>query len=285
VTAQALDRGLRSRRNISGSDSQTDEDDLATSRSWILEEVNWKSVQNSRFDVAVLPWGATEAHNLHLPYGTDTLQAATVAAEAARIASENGARMIVLPAVPFGVQTGQLDIPFCINMNPTTQAAVLADIVASLDPHGLKALVVVNGHGGNDIKPMIRELQPRTRMLLCTLNWWTCADANGFFDAPGDHAGELETSVVMHLAPQLVLPLAEAGAGTARPFRVAAFREGWAWTQREWTQVTRDTGVGDPRAASPETGAAFLAAATERIASFFTELAAADPDDMYVEAQ
>lgn len=257
---------------------------MTSARNWILRETTWKSVENARFDVAVLPWGSTEAHNFHLPYGTDTLEAAAVAAEAARIAVENGARVMVLPAVPFGVQTGQLDIPFCINMNPGTQTAVLGDIAASLEPHGVKALVVLNGHGGNDIKTMIRELQPRTQMLLCTLNWWTCVDASTFFAEPGDHAGELETSVVMHLAPHLVLPLEEAGPGAARPFRVAAFREGWAWTQRQWTQVTRDTGVGDPRAASAEKGAAFVQAATERIASFLVEVAAADRDDMHGDA-
>lgn len=257
---------------------------MTAARSWILEEANWKGVQNARYDVAVLPWGSTEAHNFHLPYGTDTIEAAAVAAEAARIAVENGARVVVLPALPFGVQTGQRDIPFCINVNPGTQTAVLGDIVASLEPHGIKALVVLNGHGGNDIKTMIRELQPRTRMLLCTLNWWTTVDAAEFFDEPGDHAGELETSVVMHLAPHLVLPLEEAGPGSARPFRVTAFREGWAWTQRQWTQVSRDTGVGNPRAATAEKGAAFVAAAAERIASFFVELGSTDRDDLHADA-
>ncbi|MBR9990864.1 MAG: creatininase family protein [Gemmatimonadetes bacterium] len=253
-------------------------------RSWILEESNWKSVQTAHFDVAVLPWGATEAHNLHLPYGTDTLQASEIAARAAHAASERGARVLVLPAVPYGVQTGQLDIPFCINMNPATQAAVLGDIVSALEPHGVKALVVLNGHGGNDFKPILRELQPRAGILLCTMNWWTCVDARQFFDEPGDHAGELETSAMMHIAPHLVLPLGEAGPGTAQPFRITAFREGWAWTQRQWTQVTQDTGVGDPRAASAEKGATFVAAATERIASFLVELAGMQRDDMYVGA-
>lgn len=252
-----------------------------TARSWILEEANWKDVKGGRCDVAVLPWGSTEAHNYHLPYGTDTLQAATVAAEAARIAVDRGARVMVLPSIPFGVQTGQLDIPFCINMNPLTQTAVLGDIVASLEPHGIRTLVVLNGHGGNDIKTMMRELQPLTRMLLCTLNWWKCLDGAQFFEEPGDHAGELETSVVMHLAPHLVLPLDQAGPGAARPFRTAAFREGWAWTQREWTQVTADTGVGDPRAASADKGAAFIAAATELIAAFLVELAETGRDEMY----
>ncbi|MGH7447534.1 MAG: creatininase family protein, partial [Longimicrobiales bacterium] len=201
------------------------------------------------------------------------------------IATGRGARVMVLPPVPFGVQTGQLDIPFCINVNPSTQAALLGDIVMSLGGHGIKSLVVVNGHGGNDIRTMIRELQPRTEIFLCTLNWWTCLDPHLFFAEPGDHAGELETSVVMHVAPQLVLPLGEAGPGAARPFRIAALRDGWAWAPRQWTQVTDDTGVGDPRAASPKKGAAFFEAATERIATFFVELAASDPRDMYSEEQ
>lgn len=250
----------------------------------MLEETNWKSVRDNRFDVAVLPWGATEAHNLHLPYGTDTLQAVHVAGESARRAIAAGARVMVLPAIPFGVQTGQLDIPLCINMNPTTQAAMLRDIVTSLEPHGLRALVVLNGHGGNDIKPLLRELQPRTSLLLCTVNWWTSVDPHAYFSEPGDHAGELETSAVMHIAPHLVLPLAEAGQGTARVSRIAAFREGWAWTQRAWTRVTSDTGVGDPRAATAAKGAAFIDAVSDRIASFLVELAAADLADLYMEA-
>lgn len=260
------------------------EADVTAPRRWMLEESNWKGVRDSRIDIALLPWGATEAHNFHMPYGTDTLQAEAVAAEAARIATDGGARVTVLPAIPFGVQTGQLDIPFCINMNPSTQAAVLRDITASLEPHGVRALVVVNGHGGNDFRTLLREIQPHTRMLLCTLNWWTTVDATRFFSEPGDHAGELETSVVMYLAPHLVLPLGEAGTGAARPFRVAAFREGWAWTQREWTRVTDDTGVGDPRAATADRGEAFFRAVTDRIASFLVELAATDRSELYGEA-
>jgi creatinine amidohydrolase len=258
---------------------------LSPSRNWVLEESSWKHVRTVACDVAVLPWGSTEAHNYHLPYGADTMQAVAVAGESARLAVDRGARVMVLPPLAYGVQTGQLDIPFCINLNPSTQAAVLGDIVASLEPHGLKALVILNGHGGNDFRTMIRELQPRVRTLMCTLNWWTCVDARSYFDVPGDHAGELETSVLLHVAPEHVLPLQEAGPGNARPFRIPAFREGWAWTQRAWTQVTADTGVGDPRAASAEKGAAFFAAVTERIAAFLVDLAASDPHDLYGDAR
>jgi creatinine amidohydrolase len=250
-------------------------------RPYILAETSWKAVSATRFDVAVLPWGATEAHNYHLPYATDVIQAEHVAAEAARRAWEAGTRAIVLPAVPFGVQTGQMDIPLCLNLNPSTQAAVLADLCESLDAAGIGKLLILNAHGGNDFRAMIRELQPRVRVFLCTINWWNCVDPRPFFAEPGDHAGELETSVTLHLRPDLVLPLSEAGSGAERKSRVAGLREGWAWAPRRWTRISADTGVGDPSAATPEKGAAFFDAVTERVGGFLVEIAATDVEDLY----
>jgi creatinine amidohydrolase len=250
-------------------------------RPYILAETTWKSVKERVPDVAVLPWGATEAHNYHLPYGTDTIQCDFVAAAAARHAWAAGARVVVLPTVPFGVQTGQLDIPLCLNLNPSTQAAILADLAASLDGQGVRKLVVLNGHGGNDFRQMIRELQPKVRLFLCTVSWYRVADAKPFFKEPGDHGGEMETSVMLHAVPELVLPLSEAGDGAERRPKLAAFREGWAWAPRRWTQVTADTGVGDPHPATAAKGAAFAEAVAERLGRFLIELAAADPDEMY----
>jgi creatinine amidohydrolase len=250
-------------------------------RPWILAETTWKSVEATSYDVAVLPWGSTEAHNYHLPYATDTIQATHVAAEAARMAWAAGARVIVLPAIPFGVQTGQLDIPLCINLNPGTLAVVLGDVARTLAGQGIRRLVVLNGHGGNDFRAPIRELQPQVPLLMCTLNWWHAVDAKPFFDDPGDHAGELETSVMQSVVPELVLPLEQAGDGRFRAHRIRAFREGWAWTQRQWREVSFDTGVGDPRPATPEKGRRFVDAAIERVAEFLVELAAADPGALY----
>ncbi|HEX8831703.1 MAG TPA: creatininase family protein [Longimicrobium sp.] len=250
-------------------------------RPYILAETSWKAVRQTRYDVAVLPWGATEAHNHHLPYSTDVIQADAVAAEAARIAWEAGARPIVLPAIPFGVQTGQRDIPLCINLNPSTQAAVLSDVVETVAGAGIERLLLLNAHGGNDFRAIIRELQPRTGVFLSTINWWNCVDPRPFFSAPGDHAGELETAVTMHLSPDLVLPLSEAGDGAERKANVAGLREGWAWAPRPWTRISADTGVGDPRAATIEKGAAFFGAVTERVGGFLVELARTPPGEMF----
>src|SRR5262245_33267598 len=186
-------------------------------RPYILAESTWDEVRRAPFEVAVLPWGATEAHNRHLPYATDTIQSEAIAAAAAAIAWERGARVVVLPAIPFGVQTGQREIPLCLNMNPGTQLAVLRDILPALRDHGVRKLVILNGHGGNDFRPIIRELLSEAGLFLCLVNWYACVQPTKYFDEPGDHAGELETSVMQHVVPDLVRPLSTAGAGKARP--------------------------------------------------------------------
>ena len=252
-----------------------------TPRPYILAESTWREVGQTRYETAVLPWGATEAHNFHLPYGTDNYECDAVAAEAARRAWERGARAVVLPTVPFGVNTTQLDIPLTLNVNPSTQLALLTDLALALDGQGIRKLVLLNGHGGNNFRQMLRELQPRVGLFLCAVDWYACVDPRPFFDQPGDHAGELETSVMQHVAPSLVRPLADAGPGATRRWRLRAVREGWAWAPRRWTQVTADTGVGDPRAATPEKGAAFLDAVAERIAGLLVELQGLDPADLY----
>lgn len=250
-------------------------------RAYIIAESNWRTVQDTQYNVAVLPWGATEAHNYHLPYATDIIESEAVAAEAGRLAWDAGARVAILPAVPFGVNTGQLDIKLCINMNPSTQAAVLGDVASSLEGQGIHKLVILNGHGGNDFRGIIRELQPRTKVFLSSIDWYKCVDPRPFFDEPGDHAGELETSMVMHVAPSLVRPLSEAGPGAERRARITALREGRAWAPRRWTAVSDDTGIGNPAAASAEKGERFLGAVARYIADFLVELDAVDTEDLY----
>src|SRR5713101_1119252 len=251
------------------------------SRAEVLNELTWKTVRDARYEVAVLPWGATEAHNLHLPYSTDNVETERIAALAARHATARGARVVVLPVVPFGVNTGQLDIPLCVNLNRSTQALVLRDVATALAGQGVPKLVILNGHGGNDFRQMIRELQPAVSLFLCTVNWYQVVDAKAFFADVGDHAGELETSVMLHLAPELVRPLAEAGPGRARQFTIPGLKAGWAWAPRQWRQVTDDTGVGNPAAATAEKGRKYVEAVSEKIGGFLVELAKADTARMY----
>ncbi|MGE0770662.1 MAG: creatininase family protein [Cyclobacteriaceae bacterium] len=252
-------------------------------RPYILAENNWKNIKDSVFDLGILPWGATEAHNYHLPYGTDIIEADEIAAASAKIAHEAGAKIVVLPTIPFGVNTGQQDVLLDINMNPSTQLMVLHDVVQVLDRQGIHKLMILNSHGGNDFRPMIRELGLKfPNMFICSCDWFRSIDHKTFFENKDDHAGEMETSLLLHLKPQLVRPLSEAGDGNAKQFRFEAMREGWAWAERKWTQVTKDTGVGDPRKASAGKGEKYFKAVTEKVARLMIEVATANSKDFYL---
>ncbi len=251
-------------------------------RPYILAETNWKNLQTDRFELAVLPWGATEAHNYHLPYGTDVFEADAIAAGGAAIAWEKGAKVIVLPTIPFGVNTGQSDIYLDINMNPSTQMAILKDILTVLNRQGIRKFLIVNSHGGNDFKTMLRELGLLfPDMLLMTCNWFQSVDKNLFFEASGDHADEMETSIILHLHPNLVLPLEEAGNGNEKKPKIQGLLEKWAWAERKWSQVTEDTGIGNPKKATAEKGEKYLQSVNQKLGQLMVDICKIDQNQMY----
>lgn len=235
---------------------------------------NYGTAGRYAYDMAILPWGATEPHNKHLPYLTDAILAHDVAVDAARMALDDyGVRAMVLPAIPLGAQNpGQRELRFCIHYRHTTQYAVLKDIVASLYGQGLRRLLIMNGHGGNTFKGMIRDLAiDYPDMMIAAGEWYKAVPARDFFDSPGDHADELETSVMMHYHPELV-NLTEAGNGKAGGWASGQLSKGVAWIPRRWDAVTRDTGIGDPRAATPIKGEKFAAACAREFAMLIRDL-------------
>lgn len=251
-------------------------------RPYILAENNWKELQHAKFDLAILPWGATEAHNYHLPYATDVIEADHLAAEAARIAWEKGGKVVVLPTIPFGVNTGQADIYLDINLNPTTQLAILDDVAATLQRQGFTKLLLFNSHGGNNFKPLVRELGLRyPGLFVCISNWFQALDKSTFFTEGGDHADELETSLLLYLRPDLVLPREDWGEGKDKKFRISAFSEGWVWAERQWSKVSADTGIGNPKHASREKGESYFKAVSEKMGQFMYDLCQADINDLY----
>lgn len=253
-------------------------------RPYILAETNWKAIKDEKTAVAVLPWGATEAHNFHLPYATDNYQIEAIAAEAGKKAWEKGNKVMVLPNVPFGVNTGQADIDFNINLYPSTQFAILSDIIEVLNRQGVFKLILLNGHGGNNFKPLLRELGLKfPNMLLVTTSFFQILDKNQFFEEQGDHADEMETSLMLHLKPELVLPLEEAGMGEERKSKIKAIKEGWAWSERKWSLVTEDTGIGNPKKATKEKGEKYFMAISEKIAELIIEVAQVEISNRYGE--
>lgn len=232
--------------------------------------------RHTDYALAVLPWGATEPHNLHLPYLTDAILSHDVAVDAALMARRDfGINVAVLPPVALGAQNpGQRELKFCLHFSQATQMAVLTDIVRSLHHQGFRKLLIINGHGGNSFKGMIRDLAVELPdMLVAASDWFKVCKAADYFDDPGDHADELETSVMMHYHPELV-DLSMAGAGKAATFAIDGLREGVAWVPRNWQRVSADTGIGDPRKSTAEKGARFAHAVAERYARLFADLAA-----------
>ena len=85
----------------------------------------------------------------------------------------------------------------------------------------------------------------------------------------------------MRIAPHLVADLEEAGNGSINRSRIKAIREGWAWAQRDWLKATNDTGSGDPSKATADKGKALIKTLSEKLATFYIELAESDLSDLY----
>ncbi len=224
--------------------------------------------------MVLLPWGATEPHNLHLPYLTDCILSHDIAVDVAHKALDlYGLRCMVMPYVTAGSQNpGQRELPFCIHYRYETQKAILTDIVSSLYVQGHRHMLIINGHGGNTFKNMIRDLSiDYPDFVIACSEWYTFVPKADYFEQPGDHADEVETSVMMHYHPELV-DLSEAGDGASRNFTSQMLREKVAWIPRHWQQVSSDTGIGNPRSASAEKGVCYTVAVVERYAQLVKEL-------------
>jgi len=232
-------------------------------------------VRTAPVDLVILPWGATEPHNLHLPYGTDCVASSAIATDAAQKAGEQGIRAMVLPAVWLGSQNpGQTEMPLCIHGRYETQKAILTDVVASLSHQKFNKLLIINGHGGNSFKNMIRDLAvDYPHFTIVAANWFEIIPQSGYFECKDDHAGEMETSVMMHYYPDCVLPLSQAGEGKANLFAMESLNDKTGWTPRNWMKTTADTGVGNPKHASADKGKRYVEAVVERLAKLIIELA------------
>jgi len=239
----------------------------------------WGQVRKtSKWHLAILPWGATEPHNYHLPYCTDVLASQAIACEAAAGAAERGVNAMVFPGVPFGSQNpGQMQLPFCIHTSQATQAAILKDVVASLKKQGINKLLIISGHGGNNFKGMIRDLMAEDpSFIICCSNWFDFIPRKDYFEeAVDDHAGEQETSVMLHYYPELV-HMELAGDGVPHPFALEGLNNHTAWHPRHWDKSTVDTGVGYPKKATAAKGARYAAAVVARYVDFLEEFAFKD---------
>lgn len=239
-----------------------------------LSKANYHDIINETYDYAILPWGATEPHNYHLAYMTDCYLAYHISVDAAEKAfDDEKIKGMVLPYVPFGSQNpGQLDYPFCLHTSYQTQYAILKDIVASLSRQSINKLFIINGHGGNSFKNMIRDLAvDYPEFLIVVINWFAVEPQESYFEIKDDHAGEMETSVLMYYRPDLV-DLSVAGEGKYIPFKSASLNSGIGWTPRNWKRVSPDTGTANPKKSSAEKGERYAKVVVAKIAKLFAEV-------------
>ena len=256
---------------------------MPTQFPWRLSEVTLKDVRAANYEVAVLPFGATEPHNLHLPYATDNIEVTEICDRACGYAWKKGAKVALLPTVPYGCDQNMMEFPMTISVDQCQLDGIVESVAKSLEKHGVQKLVVVNGHGGNQFQPGIRTLFGKCSVFVSLISWYMAAAADGgkaiFENNNGDHADEMETSVVLALTPNLV-NMADADDGLIRPSRFEGGRKGWVWYPRPWEKLTTNSGAGTPHKGTAEKGWKYIKLAEERMGEYFTQLAK-EPRDKY----
>jgi len=236
-------------------------------------------LKESYFDKAVLPLGSTEYHGDHLPFGTDTLVAESIAEAVA----ERVEGMLCLPALPFGMSRHYSSFPISITLSTETQIHVIKEVIDSLNQQGLRRLLIINGHDGNlpAIEAAAREYRfDHPEMKIAVLDaWWVTATEllpKGTFEAWGGlgHAGEGETSIMLKVAPELVNLSRAKGHIPVLPEHVQV-----AWLFKE---ITPFGVTGDPTKATSEKGILMWNALVDYLVSFIKNM---DRDGWEVDIQ
>ena len=222
-----------------------------------LAEMTWPVAGGAAGSLLAVPLGATEQHGTHLPLGTDTLVAGAVTAGLSALRPE----VVVAPALPYGSSGEHSAFPGTLSIGQAGLETLVVELVRSADHYG--GTVLVSGHGGN-AEPLIRAAATCAKEDRRVLVWWPTNDALSGVVDPGvlavdAHAGRVETSLLLHLAPdQVGAPSTADPEDHATPRPVA---EIMPTLLAHGVGAVSATGVlGDPTGASPEEGAAMLAA-------------------------
>jgi creatinine amidohydrolase len=158
--------------------------------------------------VLVVPFGTVEAHGTHLPLNTDTL----IIREAVRKIASERKEVLMAPPVQYGVCTSTAEHPGTIGITTQSLRSLVSDIVRSSYAQGLRRIVLVSGHGGGlhisamkeASEGLVKEL-PGLRLAAFSIYEVLGKEAGEIAETRNDsHAGEMETSLMLHLAPGLV---------------------------------------------------------------------------------
>lgn len=248
----------------------------------------WRADGSIAHTVAVLPLGATEQHGPHLPLSVDTtLVDGVVQASLAHL--DGGTRTLFLPTQAVGFSPEHLGFGGTLSLKAETLIRLWTDIGECVAASGVKKLVLFNAHGGQvGLMDVVgRDLRQRLGMLVYSVNWYGLPlrdaqgnDVNALFDAHehrfGIHAGDIETSMMLALAPQQVdMAQAQHFASTsedrARHYPVLGNGRSakLSWAMQDYNAAGA---VGNAAAATVEKGAAVVDAAGRALASLLAEV-------------
>ncbi|MCS6921757.1 MAG: creatininase family protein [Elioraea sp.] len=241
--------------------------------------------------VAVLPVAATEQHGPHLAVSVDTtINEGVVAAAMGAIPAD--VECLVLPTQAVGVSVEHGRFPGSLTLRPETALAAWEEIGASVAAAGVRRLLLLNSHGG---QPQIAEIVCRRlriahRMFAATAMWNRLIRLDDLIAADelrfGIHAGQVETSLMLALAPQRVRQdrVRRFPNATAAWDNLVALRRGGAVAFGWQAQDLNSAGaVGDASAASETLGREILRRAGEAVARLIAEMAAIDVDAVLAE--
>jgi creatinine amidohydrolase len=232
--------------------------------------------------VAVLPTGSVEQHGPALPLGTDLLAAKAVAETVA-----DHPDAVLLPSIPVGVSAHHRQFDGTLWTVPETFEDYVSDVLASVAEHGIRKVVVVNGHGGNSgaLRRAARRLRDEEVAFAAPWNWWSNLDAliAETLDTSLGHADEVETSLMLEVAGDLVreaaLEEAEERGGDSLGKSVRGASVGF-----DAIDVTESGAVGRPTEGSAEVGEQLLDHASDDLAALVDWLAEQELADLWPRA-
>lgn len=205
--------------------------------------------------IAVLPIGSNEQHGPHLPTGTDSIIVESVVRGVGKRYSAQDP-FIFLPLMPYGKSPEHMDFAGTISFKAATLMAVLDDIVSSLHTHGVRKIVFLNSHGGNNhlLGALAFDFRYSYQISTYCLNFWshdffTDNEINEIVPGlayPEVHAASTETSLLLYLCPELVGPIPKDWNPKAE-FPIIS--TGWATIDLSHNGI-----IGDPRQSSAERG-------------------------------
>ena len=172
------------------------------------QEYTWNELADvlKKLKAVILPIGSCEQHSLHLPLGMDTYSAIVLSE---RVAERLNGRVLVLPPIWYGISPHHMNFPGTITLSNETLISIILDIARSLKKHGVKRLIIINGHGGNvnALSIALRKLRDELGLKAVLINPWTLINdviSDVLESKIWGHACEFETSVAFIEIPDKV---------------------------------------------------------------------------------